>query len=740
MKDKPNPITQVAEQMGIDREAIRQRKAFLEFDQHDVAQLTKMHASLNKSQKEFVDCFYEHILSFEEMRQILPETITVAQLKKTQSAYFEKLSTGTYDWDYVLERLQVGLTHKRINLDIKWYIGAYRKYLSLLLNHLSALPDIGNKQFIQSLDSIIKIVFFDMGLAIDTYVFASNQTIINLEQHLDDLIQGIDGFIWEFDVELYKYVYVSQQSETMLGYEQSQWVDNPDFQQQIVHPDDAELIELAFSTAISKGENKEVEYRVIMKNGQSLWINERIAVVRNHVGAVTLLRGLILDIDKRKAYEMQLAYLVAYDELTGLPNRSGFEKQLKEDIAYAKRAKNSVAIMFLDLDGFKYINDSLGHAAGDKLLKTIGQRIKDTLRDQDLAARFGGDEFCIIVADINDDLLVPRIVNQLMKTLEQSTFINEQDIFPRVSIGIAMYPQDGESTEILLQCADSSMYAAKKSGKHRFAFYNAEMTRLAELRLTLENDLRRALKAEEFELYYQPQIEVNSGKLIAVEALIRWHHPIKGLIPPDQFIPVAEKIGLIIPLGEWVLNKACQQIAEWHQSSVEVGRVAVNISSSHFCDSALPEAIEAAIKTAGIKACNLELEITEEVVQTDEAILNNFKKIKDLGVSIAIDDFGTGYSCLNSLAQLPIDSIKIDRTFIQNMLTDTNYLTIVAAVIAMSRALGFSVVAEGVELRDQVIYLQGVSCHIIQGYYFSKPVTADRIQELVTTNFFREQE
>jgi len=736
MDIKLNHITKVAKEMGIDEQAISQRKAFLEFGQDDIAQLINIHGSLSGYHQEFIDCFYEHILNFEEIRQLLPETINIEQLKKTQLAYFEKLSKGSYEWDYVLNRLQVGLAHKQINLDLEWYIGAYRKYISLLLNYFDSLSGSDCQQSTQAIDSLIKIIFFDMGLAIDTYVFQKNKKIITLKQDLDNLIQGVDGFIWEFDVVSYNYVYVSRQSETMLGYSQNQWVNNPEFQHQIVHSADIELTKLAFKNAISREENQEIEYRIILKNGHALWVSERITVVRNDDGETTHLRGLILDINKRKEYEMQLAYMAAYDKLTGLSNRAAFEKKLIVDIAHAKKTGNSTAILFLDLDGFKYINDSLGHAAGDQLLQIIGQRIKEILREQDFAARFGGDEFCLILVDINEDLLLVNITEHLLKILEQPTRISNQDIFPRVSIGIAMYPQDGESSEQLLQCADSAMYAAKKEGNHRFVFYNEEMTRVAAQRLTMENDLRQALIAEEFELYYQPQIEVNSGKLVAVEALIRWNHPIKGMIPPDQFIPVAEKIGLIIPLGEWVLKRACQQIAEWHKSSIEVDRVAVNISSSHFCDSSLSESVEAAIKASGIKACNLELEITEEVVQTDDEIFHNFNKIKDLGVSIAVDDFGTGYSCLSSLAQLPIDSLKIDKAFIQKMLTDTNYLTIVATVIAMSRALGFSMVAEGVETRDQVVYLQSVSCPMIQGYYFSKPVPADRIPELVNTNFF----
>ena len=393
--------------------------------------------------------------------------------------------------------------------------------------------------------------------------------------------------------------------------------------------------------------------------------------------------------------------------------------------------------MFLDLDGFKDINDSLGHAAGDQLLKTVSKRLKDNLREQEFVARFGGDEFCIILENITEDYFAAYTAKRCLTVLEETTRIGSHEIHPRASIGISMFPQDGDVVELLLQNADNAMYAAKAAGKHQFAFFNTEMTLLAEQRLILENDLRQALKREEFELFYQPQIALKSGNLVGVEALIRWHHPLQGMVPPDEFIPVAEKIGLIATLGEWVLNHACHQMAQWRKDSVNVGYIAINISGSHFCDGTLPEAVNKAIACTGIDASDLEIEITEGVVQTAEASLRNFNKIRDLGIKIAIDDFGTGYSCLGSLTKLPIDNLKIDRSFIQNVLNDKNNSTIVATIIAMSRALGFSVIAEGAETRDQVTYLHGIGCDIVQGYYFSKPVPADQIPKLVMTDFFQ---
>ena len=430
-----------------------------------------------------------------------------------------------------------------------------------------------------------------------------------------------------------------------------------------------------------------------------------------------------------------LTFRANHDELTELPNRLSFKNRIEQAVVYAKQSGRCFSVMFIDLDGFKHVNDSLGHSAGDKLLQTLALRLKNTLRTKEFAARFGGDEFCVLIEDVIDPISVSHIAQRCLKVLERSTHIDSHEIFPRASIGISIYPHDGKTPEVLLQCADNAMYAAKAAGKHQFIFYNKDMIRLAEQRFTLEKDLRKAIKSEEFELYYQPQITLDSGKLIAVEALIRWHHPERGMIPPDEFIPIAENIGMIIPLGVWVLNQACKQMAEWRESSIPVNYVAINISSIHFCDVTLPSDVLLALANTGIKACDIELEITESVMQTGKDGIRNFQAIKDFGIKLAIDDFGTGYSCLASLTELPIDSLKIDRAFIQDVLGDKSKATIVATIIAMSRALGFSVVAEGAETIEQVNYLQSVGCDTVQGYYFSKPVPAEQIPMLAATEF-----
>lgn len=444
---------------------------------------------------------------------------------------------------------------------------------------------------------------------------------------------------------------------------------------------------------------------------------------------------LAIDITQIKKSEKHIRKLAYYDDVTGLPNRVDFYQQINLAIKCAHRSKQKFALFFLDLDGFKNINDSLGHKAGDELLHAIGKRLKSVLRATDFIARQGGDEFCIIIENISDSYLAAQMAEKCLQVITQPIMIAGRELRPRVSIGITLFPEDGQNQEQLLQAADSAMYAAKYAGKHRYAFYTQELTAKAEERLSLEHDLRRAIGTDEFELYYQPQIALDSGRVVAVEALIRWHHPEKGFVQPDQFIDIAERIGLISRLGEWVLYQACRQIIAWRQQGIFNLRIAVNISGSHFKNEHFVETVQDVLNKTGLEPEALELEITEGVTQVTAQSIATFKQLKALGVSIAIDDFGTGYSCLSSLKQLPIDCLKVDRTFLSNFLENPNDSVIIATIIGMGHALGLSIVAEGVEKLDQAQYLHGIGCDFVQGYYFSKPVTADQMTELANKVF-----
>jgi len=444
---------------------------------------------------------------------------------------------------------------------------------------------------------------------------------------------------------------------------------------------------------------------------------------------------LAMDITRIKESEEHIRKLAYHDDVTGLANRVDCHQQIDLTIKAAQLCGQRFALLFLDLDGFKDINDSLGHKAGDKLLQIIGTRLQSVLGETAFIARQGGDEFCVLIENITDGYLVAQMAEECLEAITKPVVISARELRPRASIGITLFPEDGQDREQLLQAADSAMYAAKHAGKHRYSFYTPELTAKAEERLSLEHDLRRSIGTDEFKLHYQPQIALASGKMVGVEALIRWHHPERGFIQPDQFIEIAERIGLISKLGEWVLLTACKQIKTWHQMGASNLRMAINISGTQFQDEHFAGTVRDALNITGVEPAALELEITEGVMQTTEKSIATFKCLKELGIGIAIDDFGTGYSCLSSLKQLPIDCLKVDRTFLHGLLENPDDSVIIATIIGMGHALGLSVVAEGVETQEQVQYLYGIGCDLVQGYYFSKPVTADQIPALATKRF-----
>ncbi len=499
-----------------------------------------------------------------------------------------------------------------------------------------------------------------------------------------------------------------------------------------IHQEDREFFRDTI-TAIANGNPLQAsEYRLLIKGKVPIIVHQEFDMVpdSNHI-----VLGTVQNITQRRATEQHIRQLAYSDELTGLASRAYFYKHLEDVVKVAHRRQEQFALLYLDLDGFKDINDSLGHDVGDELLKVVSQRLQGVLRDTDFVARLSGDEFCILVDNINDQYGAADVANRCLYETNQPMILKNQEIRPRCSIGIAHYPEDGEDLQTLLKAADSAMYAAKEEGRHRYAFYRPELTVQAEQRLSLEQDLRLAIERSELILHYQPQIDLISGEMIAVEALVRWVHPIRGLVPPLEFIHVAERIGMINALGDWVLRTACNQLAQWQADGFPKIRMAVNISPLHFQDATLVESVEQALTKSGIDAELLELEITESVVQTTGDNLEMFKLLRELGVKIAIDDFGTGYSSLASLKYLPIDCLKIDRLFITDLLEDQDSSILLGTIVGVAHALGHSVVAEGVELEEQVRVLKGIGCDIIQGFYFSKPVIAEEIPALMENCF-----
>ncbi len=436
--------------------------------------------------------------------------------------------------------------------------------------------------------------------------------------------------------------------------------------------------------------------------------------------------------DERKATELatvEIEHLAYHDALTGLPNRPLFVDRLIVALAQASRADQKLAVFFLDLDRFKDINDSLGHSIGDSLLKVVAERIRRCVRDGDTIARFGGDEFTLLIPHVEQVEDVAKIAQKIIETLKIPFVINDQELFVTTSVGISLFPIDGVDPETLVRNADSAMYRAKEQGRDNYQLYAPAMNARALERLSLENMLRRALKQKELVVHYQPLIDLPSGSIAGVEALVRWQHPELGLLLPAHFVSVAEVSGLIIPIGDWVLRAACRQAYVWNKRLDTALTVSVNLSARQFSQPDLVAQVRSALQETGLDPEFLELEITESnAMQNAENTIHTLRELKAAGVSISMDDFGTGYSSLNYLKRFPIDTLKLDQSFVRDIATDTSDAAIVSAVIAMAHSLKLKVVAEGVETAEQLEFLRHRRCDTIQGFYFSAPMSADDLE------------
>lgn len=458
--------------------------------------------------------------------------------------------------------------------------------------------------------------------------------------------------------------------------------------------------------------------------------------------------SLVLDnareIEEVKQARQSLDYMAHFDHLTGLPNRTLLKDRVDQAIYHAHRNQCMIGVLFLDLDNFKVVNDTIGHTCGDALLKSVSQRISDCLREGDTAVRLGGDEFIVLLPDLSDTQDAAKVADKILELLKSPFMIERHEVYASASIGISIYPHNAKNMEGLLSTADGAMYYAKKLGKNNYQFFTPEMNSSAQKYLKLEKHLRRALEQDEFVLHYQPQVDVKTGMIIGMEALIRWMSPELGMVSPADFIPLAEDTGLIVPIGAWVLKMACLQARFWQQNGFPV-RVAVNLSSRQFhqvqnqqqSQHPLLDAVLTALDEADLPPELLELEITEGILmQQLDATMDILNTLKNIGVRLSIDDFGTGYSSLSYLKRFPIDILKIDKSFVNDITTDPSDKAIVAAITAMAQQLKLEVVAEGVETLAQLEFLRELQCNFVQGYYFSKPVSSDKVMSVHQQGIF----
>ncbi len=493
---------------------------------------------------------------------------------------------------------------------------------------------------------------------------------------------------------------------------------------------------LIFNKVYKTGQPPEAfDWLIIRKDGTKRYIEASVSLKRDSAGKPNGFKGVIRDITERKMIEQELNHLATHDALTGLPNRLMFSQLLNHAIQSAQRNRKQLAVLFIDLDRFKIINDSLGHEAGDIMLQEISSRFRHLLRAADIVGRLGGDEFIILIEDVNELNQVATLAHKILTTTIKPVDIMGEECRITASIGISIYPTDGLDEQSLMKNADIAMYFAKEEGKNNYQFYSENIRSMANERLSIETNLRRALERNELYLAYQAKLDFKTGMITGVEALLRWNNPYLGTVTPTQLIPVAEETGMIVPIGRWVMRTACAQNVAWQRQGLPAICMAVNLSLRQLTDEKLLDDIKAALEETGMAPNLLELEITESMVMHNPQrlipVLNN---IKDLGVRLAIDDFGTGYSSLAQIKNYPVNTLKVDRSFIRNLPFDSENKAITEAVIIMGKNLSLTVVAEGVETKEEENFLRQQVCDEMQGFYFSKPIAPDQFADLLRNN------
>jgi len=455
-------------------------------------------------------------------------------------------------------------------------------------------------------------------------------------------------------------------------------------------------------------------------------------LVKGKLDRELLVRSMQYSIE-RKRYQVQIEHQANYDALTGLPNRTLLHDRLRQAV-FAQRRVRAIAVVFIDLDHFKFVNDSLGHSAGDELLKQMAERLRSMLRDGDTVARLGGDEFVLILNDQNNEEIVFRAMQRIVARVNEPMLVEGKELYVTCSAGISLHPQDGPDVDTLLKNADVAMYRAKEAGRNNFQFFTAEMNQLVNERLALEHSLRRAMERREFLLHYQQKVDLKSGAVVGAEALLRWQHQEWGLLRPARFIPVAEETGLIVQIGEWVVEEACRQTVAWQKQGLDPGVVSVNLSARQFRQQGLVRAVSRILGATGMDPSALEMELTESMVMHNaEAAIAILQGLKSLGVTLSVDDFGTGYSSLSYLKDLPIDTLKIDRSFVRDIRAggDAGEGVLAQAIISLGHALDLKVIAEGVETDDQVRFLAKHRCDEVQGFYYGEPMLPDDFGRLL---------
>ena len=560
------------------------------------------------------------------------------------------------------------------------------------------------------------------------------------EERLESILGAIEDVVWSMDETMSKTLYLNAAVERIYGYPMLDFFADPHLWLKVIHPDDRGRLKNITQTLLSTGSFNE-EYQILRLDQEVRWVCNQGHCVYDRDGKLLRIDGIVRDITSQKKAQQQLVHDALHDSLTNLPNRPLFMERVRQAINHSKRnPKYLFAVMFIDLDRFKMINDSLGHIVGDQFLQSIAKLLASCLRGGDTVARLGGDEFTILVNDMKEPneamMIAERILNKFLHPIE----IGDQSIFGSVSIGIVINNREYETSDNLLRDADIAMYRAKSLGKGRYTIFDKEMYEQNLKTIQLDNDLRYALERQEFELYYQPIVHLSSEKLAGFEALIRWHHPERGLVPPIEFIPIAEETGAIIAIGDWVLDQACQQISIWQSQFLEAKslKMSINLTCQQIREKNLVEKLDRVLATTGIDGSTIRLEITESsMMDQGEETIAKLEELRARNIQLSIDDFGQGYSSLSYLHRFPVNTLKIDRTFVELMSSGGQNLEIIRTIILLAHTLNMSVVAEGVETHEQMSMLRQLGCEYAQGYFFSRPIIAADAEQVIKSQTTR---
>ncbi|MDA8149696.1 MAG: EAL domain-containing protein [Nitrospiraceae bacterium] len=824
---------------------------FFGFTEDDRFRLLSLHPSFSSVQPDLVDSFIRHLSSFGPTHARLPsESARLDHFKTVLTEYFNHLTSGRYDDDYIRSRQRVGCLHVEMRTPPVWYLGAWTRYLSSLLERgIPFLPGHDLRESSEAFGSFLKIVFFDIALTLEAYFGETlhkarllGEYDDKLLKHLPDglLLLGADHTILSANPAFFRQFDLT--SNTVLGRPllsilPSEELDAAlkDVQKtgtlrrtleisprgrghsQVPHPvrltltqirptEEVQTLALFEDLSLEQAlriQAEGVERRFVTvaetalsgiilvdSSGMVLYFNaaaERIFGIRRsriqgqalarllpHLsfaslssgadsqgvvletqgcredgitfpvevsasrfqdGAASFVTLVLRDLTEQKEFESRLLQVAHTDPLTGLPNRTALVDRLSRLLGSSESlpAKGG-ALLYLDLDRFKGINDSLGHDRGDDLIREVGKRLSSCVRRSDFVARTGGDEFMVILEGLSNREDVRKVAETILDEVARPFDFDPAPVFVNASIGMVVWPEDGKSVDFLLRRADIAMYRAKEIGQAAVA-YSEEDGQKGRRRYETERELRRALENNEFVLYFQPQVDLSARRLVGAEALIRWNHPERGLVSPDQFIPVAESSGLIVAIGTWVIEEACRQLMHWKNSGTPPFRLTVNVSGRQFERGSLADIIKAALERSGAEGRLLEVEITESILMTRSQTTAVLQELSALGVRTSIDDFGTGYSSLSYLTRLPVYKLKIDRSFVTTLSSDPNVRAITTAIITMSSALGLRTIAEGVETREQLDILKKLGCHEIQGYYFSPPLPVEDFSRWMASPF-----